>query len=187
MVPKRPFYFLRSTYTGLSHLRLPDKCQIAMFLWCLMGTRLRVLELPSLSRSFCHFGWDGKTSLRSIMYRNEINSPSWAFLTDLLLAEKLENLPNCMCPHLVQKYLQDYCSVFYKDILVPFLSWVGNIRNFHSCFHHRFSGSETAIAVCLYVQNYLKLFLLCLFRCQFFFFFAVLLPSNTVLKFKIIN
>lgn len=62
-----------------------------------------MLELASLQRSFCHFGLDGKTSLRSIMYINEINSPSWVFLADLLLAEKLESLSSCMCLCSVQK------------------------------------------------------------------------------------
>lgn len=56
-----------------------------------------MLELVSLWRSFCHFGLGGKTSFRSIMYINEVNSLSWAFLADLLLARKLENLSSCMC------------------------------------------------------------------------------------------
>lgn len=37
------------------------------------------------------------------MYINEVNSLSWAFLADLLLAKKLENLYSCMCLCVVQK------------------------------------------------------------------------------------
>jgi len=62
-----------------------------------MGTRLGVLELVSLWRSFCHFGLDGKTSFGSIMYINELNSLSWAFLADFLLVKELENLSICVC------------------------------------------------------------------------------------------